>query len=98
MSEVEIGCVMVLCNLIISSALPNIHNFFNGSTKTLLSRTKYFRRKQNMRRYHQNMFSYFQRKIILDYKNIFFPVWLRNRLISDGLESVLSHTKKSYLA
>ena len=25
---------------------------------------------------------------------IFFPVWLRNRLISTGLEQVLSHTKK----
>ena len=26
-----------------------------------------------------------------------FPVWLRNRLISAGLEPVLSHTEKSYI-
>ena len=24
-----------------------------------------------------------------------FPVWLRNQLISDGLEAVLTHTEKS---
>ena len=27
-----------------------------------------------------------------------FPVWLRNRLISDGLEPVLSQTEKSCIA
>ena len=26
-----------------------------------------------------------------------FPVWLRNRLISAGLEPVLSHTEKSFI-
>ena len=29
---------------------------------------------------------------------IFFPIWLQNRLISAGLELVLSHTENSYVA
>ena len=30
-----------------------------------------------------------------DYQESYFPVWLRNRLISDGLEPVLIHAEKS---
>ena len=29
---------------------------------------------------------------------LFFPVWLRNRLISAGLEPVVSYIQKSYIA
>ena len=36
--------------------------------------------------------------LIIKKQLISFPVWLRNRLISAGLESALSHTEKSCIA
>ena len=42
--------------------------------------------------FHQNIFSIFQ---VLE---IHLPVWLRKRLISGGLEPVLSHTEKSCIS
>ena len=40
-----------------------------------------------------NDFSYNCKKNKYTTMTIFIPAWLRNRLISDGLELVLSHTK-----
>ncbi len=43
----------------------------------------------------QDDFSYKCKKIKYTTMTIFIPVWLRNRMISDGLVPVLSYTEKS---